>query len=1184
MKKEKSLTYQTSMENIRKRLDSREYSIGLDLGVGSIGIAVVAMEPDENGTLYANDIIYASSRIFTSSKGASDRRKYRGQRNSIRHKAHRLRKLWQLLATKGLMKPYSSETVENPATLRFSTEMLRRDPYKLRLKGLKNKLSLEEIGVALYHIANHRGSSSVRSFLNEEKTKEEEMAEEQMSKTQNLAKRYNVDTYIEVLDYFNMDEIKGYRNKDTRSSSFIMPIPTRDIILSEFENLINTQKQFYSDILDDNFISGLREIIFYENPKIVPEAGNCPYFPDEKKLPKAAFINEERRLWEALNNIRVLIDRQTANGLIYTEKMPLEKDEKEKLFIVLREGNNVTPSFISKAFPKYGKLKKDNILLQGSDKKNTEIKGFRFKKLEQLPYFSILKDDDKDKYISLFVNTPDDISLKNKLISQLGFSTKTAESAILDTPKLVGDYAPVGKTAMTLLMPFIKDGLSFQEAEQEAIQEGIIESQIEKKVYDYLPYYGEVVPSSTQSLAGKAWHSSFSSKIGKKGFIKPDTNKDEEKYGRIANPVVHQTLNELRKLVNEVIKIMGKKPHEITVELGRELKLGKEAREKLIQDNNNRAKDNEKIYTKYCVPNNLPTKYIKRFRLLEDQDYKCPYCLGSINCNDVISGNADIDHIFPKEDTADSSENNLVLAHKICNENRKKKQIPQKAFGSDTVLWNRIEQYLDNTPKMANKRWRFEMTDDKYQQYLAKNTFLNRFKSDNAFVARIACEYLLSLFPPENKFIAVRTIKGAETAALRKAWNLNGITNSLASLHSGEDNDTLDSKNRTDARHHALDAIIAAYYTYSAKQMIGSISQNNCNQDEIAQRVPIPKFFRRNKTLSTSEQRKDFRKTIENFIINNTFVSRKVDINRNGELLAATQYSILAIKDENLILYTKKRLKNINASTFFGNKSGSVEYALNGKFSKPKWINMEQEKQIDKLLEHNQQLFESIISNKDKAEEELQKENYNRISIGKKTISIDEKKIVTMALKLTGGIYYTLTNNQRKKVFIAKEPTLTEKGFAFDTGENFSLDLFHDENGKINGEIIRKINAVNAKYVPQYKKKGFSLFERIYPGDILEVDLIPRSPTGAPKDFVKGIKSPNAPLDKTFLVVKTFTEAGKSIQVYYDSLMSSKPEQKGSFYISVLNKQNIRKVCLTEAGLLIYRSRLLKDRENVESS
>ena len=74
MKFSESYTYQSMANELRNRLNGRPYSIGLDLGVGSIGIAAVAMEPDFRGNLFPTDLVYANSRMFKSSEGAADRR------------------------------------------------------------------------------------------------------------------------------------------------------------------------------------------------------------------------------------------------------------------------------------------------------------------------------------------------------------------------------------------------------------------------------------------------------------------------------------------------------------------------------------------------------------------------------------------------------------------------------------------------------------------------------------------------------------------------------------------------------------------------------------------------------------------------------------------------------------------------------------------------------------------------------------------------------------------------------------------------------------------------------------------------------------------------------------------------------------------------------------------------------
>ena len=41
----------------------------------------------------------------------------------------------------------------------------------------------------------------------------------------------------------------------------------------------------------------------------------------------------------------------------------------------------------------------------------------------------------------------------------------------------------------------------------------------------------------------------------------------------------------------------------------------------------------------------------------------------------IKNNNADLDHIFPREDVPGNPENNLVVAHKLCND-KKGKRIP----------------------------------------------------------------------------------------------------------------------------------------------------------------------------------------------------------------------------------------------------------------------------------------------------------------------------------------------------------------------------------------------------------------------------------------------------------------------------------------------------------------------------
>lgn len=1166
MDRNKSLTYKGMASAIKDRLSDRPYSLGLDLGVGSIGLAVVALEADESGELFPTDLIHATSRIFPSSQGAADRRMKRGQRNAIRHKAHRMEILWKVLSEKGLMLPFSKKEVSDPARLRFSEEEIRKDPYLLRLKGLKEQITLSELGVALYHIAGHRGSSSIRTFLDAVETKDEEKAKAKIRETEEISRNTGLNTFIEIL--YESKRVNNTNFRNSLNASDKTPLPTRDVIENEIDQLLNRQKEYYPQILADSYVQRIKDTMLYENDKIVPESGNCPYFPNEKKLPKASFINEERRLWEAVNNVRIVVEDKVENRFVERSEH-LNTEKKYLLFNTLREGKDIKVTQFKSLFPEYKNAKE--IKLQGTTKKTQEIKGFRFKELENSPWYDKLTEEDRLSFIETYVNCPDDTKFKQVLKNKFSLSEEEVKQAM--AIKLVDGYAPVGLSAMRIILNYIiTEGLSYQEAEKKAIDDGALKCEISDIVFDSLPYYGIVMPQSTQAIAGKAWHSAFEEKRKGKGFIIPVTNKEEAQYGKIANPVVHQSLNELRKLVNELIDVLGKKPDRICIEIARDLKVGKDKREELSRENNKREAYNKEIYTKYCLPNNLGRNSIKKFKLFEEQNGKCPYCLRTISATDIVSNNVDIDHVFPDEDTGDSSYDNLVLAHKTCNETKKAKRIPYIAFGSDVALWSKIEQYLTTTSMSKSKQWRFKASEEEYDEYLENKSFLPRFSSDNAYVAKIACQYLQSLYLKDDRLKSVRTIRSHETAMLRSAWHLNGITNGLAEtaglVREGE---YVDEKNRTDNRHHALDAIVAAYFTQKYATIIQTAAAKNISPKTIKKRLPIPKYYRLDKDLAKDEQIKEFSNEVRKFIENKTFVSRKQIINKNGELVKDTQYSIVASNKDDLVRCAKKAVKDIKAEHVYGDTAKDLEYILIKSFKKPPYVSEEENNKIDSLLAFNKKKFEDILSLLDEAQEELESKNLKLKEEGKKVKEIKERDKLSLACTKAGGVYYQLSNQKNNKLHI-KHSTNS----AFDTGDNFCLDLYFGSDGKIHGEVIRKVNAIRKDYIPEYKKEGFELLERIYPKDVLEVDLIPAEGTGK-KALSQSIISANAPEGRTFIVVDTFTEIPKTIQVWFSPLCVPIKDVQSSFTISGISKMNLRKVVLSNLGLVVYRSKLLKE-------
>lgn len=1178
-KQTKRACYTQEAEKFKNQLQGRPYRLGLDLGVGSIGYCAVVLE-EKNEELYPGEVIILGSRIFSASTGAAERREKRGQRNSIRHKRNRLTYLWKLLAQYNMMLPFTQKLTQNTADTRFSAEVQKQDPYELRYKGLKQELSLQELGYCLYHIANHRGSSSVRTFLDEAQSDEEKKQREQENTTTQLAKENNLTTYIEILYEANKEKTLGFRNLQSRKD---IPLPTRDVILSEVQQLLTTQKQFHS-ILTDSVIQKITDAINYENEKLVPEAGNCPFFPTELKLPKCHFLNEERRLYEALNNASVAEPINERDTVIYKAR-PFSQEDKQILFKYLRSGNTITGQTVKKLLPQYENYK---IILQGKTEGTQKLVGFRFKTLEEKKFWQQFTDDQKDSFLALWVNCPDDQKLIKKLVSDYNLTPEEAQDA-LRTVQLIGDYAPVGKTAMTILLDYIKNGESWTVALDKAVEDGKLPVETKKTVYDKLPYYGEILTGKTQALMGKAWHTAFKDKINSPGFTKPHTCSKEDKYGRIANPVVHQVLNETQKLVNELIEVLGQKPAEIAIETSRELKIGEEKRDKLSKAQNAREKQREELYKQYCVPQNLPPRYIKAFDLLEKQNLTCPYCLEAINPDAVAQNKVDIDHIFPEADTGDSSESNLVLAHRSCNAT-KGKRIPFAAFGG-TEKWASILHYLEDNPNMRSKRWRFLCTEEEYANYLKNRGFTSRFKSDTSYITKAAQEYLACLYPQKinHKGLPVTTLQGGITAVLRNAWNLQSITHELGNLHIlKDDTQGLDTKkNRMDNRHHALDALVIAYCTRSYVQLINTLHGKNIPLSYAEKKIPVPG------NLADYVDRIDenfndyasvFQEEVRDLLKNKARVSLKCDTNKNGQLLKDTIYNILIADKNDLVFLVKKKLIAIDTTKITGELPTAISEILIPKmFSGDKLQNRkpEEKEKIEKLIAHNQRQCEAVLANLIGAKAALQEENEIAKKEGKRERAITDAAVAKKAFETTGGFYWSLSNVTRQKVFVAKEPTADTKGFAYDTGENLCIDFYHDNTGKLQAEIIRKVEWNKKGFEPRYKKQGYTLLERIYQGDTLEIEAPEVQPgkKEAAINKLSRIHLPNSLAHRAIVRVGTFTETGNTVQIYFSHIAKSKIGQDASFTISSMQKCNVRKIILSSLGFVEYVSPILKDKD-----
>lgn len=167
------------------------YTLGLDIGVNSIGWAVVESTEDFD----FKSLLGMGSRVFEAGldklengKGESrnsERRKQRLIRRQTLRKSRRLNKIFHYLQRNHLLPEGHNTIIFNEMDKKFFDIYIRREsipleeqhrmahliPYFLREKGLTDKLSHYELGRALYHMAHRRGFKSNRKDLNKKDKK-----------------------------------------------------------------------------------------------------------------------------------------------------------------------------------------------------------------------------------------------------------------------------------------------------------------------------------------------------------------------------------------------------------------------------------------------------------------------------------------------------------------------------------------------------------------------------------------------------------------------------------------------------------------------------------------------------------------------------------------------------------------------------------------------------------------------------------------------------------------------------------------------------------------------------------------------------------------------------------------------------------------------------------------------------
>ena len=322
--------------------------LGLDIGLSSIGWAIVELKESEDAKSPAREfafesgkILDAGARIFPAAEQsgkqagespAKPRREARSQRRRSGRRAARLLQIRRLLVRRGAL-PREVLRIDESGRKSIDEEKISRlhsrqneseNAWRLRVEGLDRKLAPREWAVVLTHLAKRRG---YRSNRKEEAAIEADKSEEAEEKKKVLAavgankKPLEAGIYRTVAEMMTLDprfargDKQVMRNRRRDGKPHYGGVVAREWIEKEIKTLFAAQREKGNALADAGLESEYLAIwgrqLPFDRGHIAEMVGDCAFEAGERRAPRESFSAEYARLLQDINH-RLHIRR--ANG------------------------------------------------------------------------------------------------------------------------------------------------------------------------------------------------------------------------------------------------------------------------------------------------------------------------------------------------------------------------------------------------------------------------------------------------------------------------------------------------------------------------------------------------------------------------------------------------------------------------------------------------------------------------------------------------------------------------------------------------------------------------------------------------------------------------------------------------------------------------------------------------------
>ena len=583
------------------------YRLGIDLGTSSIGAA--AYRIDENRRPV--ELIFADSYIFGEPVNPKDyttlnskRRAARLIRRQIARKAARMRKLAYISDFIGVSKEILDKV---PAD----------DINRLRAIAIEQEISLPEFIAVLFHLVKNRG------YFGDVFEDDGGKIKAKINETSNEIKQEGFKTLGQLL-YYKKQQACGsgiHAEESWRKLNEGGTFITRRIIEEEFELIWKEQSKHHKDLSGNYVISGefaknmfpdypnqkeitlkqaFHSALFYQRPIKWPLAsvGDCPLVPGEKRAAISQPAYQQYRLVKQLVDLRVknrmpameLFASESENsqpqmqerGLTYGEIQTVLRYALENCEEYSKEGK-ITYSKIYELlnFKEGQKFTIDRPALKGKGGIKGEMTLCVFNNFGLSHDWHILSEKEQEIVLEFLNNITKYSDIQNSEDEYIKKQIKKLTEKVIDQEEihLKNAFAFIKKIKEAGL--FAKPDFRLEQGRAEygitalgVLTHGMLEG---KQEYDIIEenYPKQVIEAENLRSAEEII--------------------DNES---INDAVIKKALREFKREMDFIIRKMGEKPAEITIELSREIKNSLARRKYLETENRNMEKERIEAATK----------------------------------------------------------------------------------------------------------------------------------------------------------------------------------------------------------------------------------------------------------------------------------------------------------------------------------------------------------------------------------------------------------------------------------------------------------------------------------------------------------------------------------------------------------------------------------------------------------